>query len=111
MDLPATGALKRKLDALGYTNADNTCDTVLVRQMVDDLIHTTDCYLALKQQSSAGMQHVNHLTDKVILSGMHLYHSQYRLRAQYLKRLLQCAASIRLQNICALWAQLLISEL
>ena len=67
---PATGALKRKLEALGYTNAGDACDTLLVRQMVDDLIHTTDCYLALKQQASTGMQHVNHLADKVTLSGM-----------------------------------------
>ncbi len=40
----------------------------LVRQIVDDLIHTTDCYLALKQQASSGIQHVNHLTDKASLS-------------------------------------------
>ncbi len=61
------GALKRKLDALGYTNADERSDTPLVRQIVDDLIHTTDCYLALKQQASSGIQHVNHLTDKASL--------------------------------------------
>lgn len=81
MNDPATGALKRKLDALGYTNAGEACDTVLVRQMVDDLIHTTDCYLALKQQASAGMQHVNHLTDKVYLSGIDMQPILHRVRA------------------------------
>ena len=79
MNEPATGALKRKLDALGYTNAGDACDTLLVRQMVDDLIHTTDCYLALKQQASTGMQHVNHLTDKVYLSGIDMQPSLYRI--------------------------------
>ncbi len=59
------GPFKRKLDALGYTNTDGTADTPLMRQVVDDLIHTTDCYLALKQQASSGIQHLNHLTDKV----------------------------------------------
>ena len=62
---PGAGGFKRKLDALGYTNADGRADTPLMRQIVDDLIHTTDCYLALKQQASSGIQHVNHLTDKV----------------------------------------------
>ncbi len=62
---PGAGAFKRKLDALGYTNKDGTADTPLMRQVVDDLIHTTDCYLALKQQASSGIQHLNHLTDKV----------------------------------------------
>ena len=81
MNEPATGALKRKLDALGYTNAGEACDTLLVRQMVDDLIHTTDCYLALKQQASAGMQHVNHLTDKVTFPGMDMNPSPYTMRA------------------------------
>ena len=68
MHKPEAGALKRKLDALGYTNQDEASDVPLVRQIVDDLIHTTGCYLALKQQASSGIQHVNHLTDKARLS-------------------------------------------
>lgn len=59
--------MKRKLDALGYTNQDEASDTALVRRIVDDLIHTTECFLALKQQASSGIQHVNHLTDKASL--------------------------------------------
>ncbi len=58
------GALKRKLDALGYTNQDEASYTPLVRRIVDDLIYTTDCYLSLKQQASSGIQHVNHVSDK-----------------------------------------------
>ena len=65
LDKPGAGGFKRKLDALGYMNADGGADTPLLRQIVDDLIHTTDCYLALKQQASSGIQHVNHLADKV----------------------------------------------
>ena len=64
-DESGAGILKRKLDALGYTSTDKTADTPLMRQVLDDLIHTTDCYLALKHQASSGIQHMNHLTDKV----------------------------------------------
>ena len=88
MEKPGAGAFKRKLDALGYSNADGTADTALMRQVVDDLIHTTDCYLALKQQASSGIQHVNHLTDKVRCCGQCRVlpdHAAFRFLTEYCK--------------------------
>ncbi len=58
-------ALRRKLEALGYTDAVDPSSGPLVQKLTDDLVHTTDSYRTLKLQCARQAQEVNALNEKV----------------------------------------------
>ena len=47
------GALKRKLEAMQYTDALDVRSAPLVERLVEDLLHTTESYRALKVRHRA----------------------------------------------------------
>ena len=50
------GALKRKLEAMQYTDALDVRSAPLVERLVEDLLHTTESYRALKIRNSRTLQ-------------------------------------------------------
>ena len=64
MEQQALELLKRKLDALSYTDPVDEESASLVQRLVDDLVHTTESYRGLKQQSLAFNHHISNLNDK-----------------------------------------------
>ncbi|EIE18515.1 hypothetical protein COCSUDRAFT_49237 [Coccomyxa subellipsoidea C-169] len=65
MEQQALQLLKRKLDALSYMEPVDEHSAPLVQRLVDDLVHTTESYRGLKQQSLTHHHHISSLNDKV----------------------------------------------
>ena len=65
MEQQALQLLKRKLDALSYMEPVDEHSAPLVQKLVDDLVHTTESYRGLKQQSLTHHHHISNLNDKV----------------------------------------------
>lgn len=68
MEQPELELLRRKLDALGYDHPVDEFSGPLVQKLVDDLVHTTESYRGLKQQSVVFTNHISDLQDKAPLS-------------------------------------------
>ena len=60
--------LKRKLQALNYTQPLDNSSAALVEALVDDLVHTTESYRALKLQASRQGQEINQFGNQAIYS-------------------------------------------
>lgn len=60
--------LRRKLDALSYDHPVDDFSGPLVQKLVDDLVHTTESYRGLKQQSVVFTNHISDLNDKAPLA-------------------------------------------
>ncbi|EFJ50664.1 basal body protein [Volvox carteri f. nagariensis] len=56
MDDRQLAVLRRKLDALGYSELLDPSSAPLVQKLVEDLVHTTDSYRLIKQQCSKQAQ-------------------------------------------------------
>lgn len=50
--------LRRKLEALGYSDPLEPASLQLVQKLVEDLVHTTDSYTAVKQQCAKQAQEI-----------------------------------------------------
>eukprot|EP00803_Ostreobium_quekettii_P006651 evm.model.scf_534.11 EVM.evm.TU.scf_534.11 scf_534:64730-78765(+) len=57
--------LKRKLEALNYTQDVDASSAPLVQALVEDLVHTTESYRALKLQSSRQGQEIHQFNNQV----------------------------------------------
>ncbi len=64
MEQQSLDLLRRKLDALSYDHPVDDLSAPLVQRLVDDLVHTTESYRCLKQQSVALTDHTSDLNDK-----------------------------------------------
>lgn len=71
------GLLKRKLDALNYSHPVDAVSGPLVQALLDDLVHTTEAYRALKLEGNKQGQQINNFNSQVQLT-VHL--SSYGLR-------------------------------
>jgi hypothetical protein len=58
-------ALRRKLEALGYSDGLDAASAQLVQKLTDDLVHTTDSYRTLKLQCARQAQELSVQNDKV----------------------------------------------
>jgi hypothetical protein len=65
MDERALVLLRRKLEALNYTEALDSASAPLVSHIVNDLIRTTDTYRSVKQQASKYAQEIATFNTKV----------------------------------------------
>lgn len=59
------GLLKRQLQVLNYQESFDFSSYDLVKRLVADLIHTTETYQSLKQQSSEQLQEIADFRSKV----------------------------------------------
>jgi centrosomal protein CEP135 len=57
--------LRRKLQALNYNDSLDVGSCDLVQNLVNDLVHTTESYRALKQQSDQQQQEIASFRSKV----------------------------------------------
>jgi hypothetical protein len=69
MDQQVMALLKRKLEALRYTEPVDNVSAPLVQKLLDDLVHTTETYRGLKHHCSSLSQHISGLNDKARLFG------------------------------------------
>jgi centrosomal protein CEP135 len=65
MDERALVLLRRRLEALSYTEHLDAASAPLVARLVDDLIRTTDSYRSVKSQASKYAQEVASFNTKV----------------------------------------------
>lgn len=65
MDERALVLLRRKLEALNYTEALDSASAPLVSHIVNDLIRTTDTYRSVKQQANKYAQEIATFNTKV----------------------------------------------
>lgn len=65
MDDRQLAMLRRKLDALSYSEDLDSSSAPLVQKLVDDLVHTTDSYRVLKQQCSKQAQEIAAFDSRV----------------------------------------------
>lgn len=68
MDERSLVLLRRKLEALNYTEALDAASAPLVSHIVNDLIRTTDSYRSIKQQASKYAQEIATFNTKVSCS-------------------------------------------
>lgn len=59
------GLLKRKLDALNYTHPVEAVSAPLVQALLDDLVHTTEAYRALKLETNKQGQQIYTFDNQV----------------------------------------------
>lgn len=64
MDERQLTLLKRKLEALNYTQPLENTSAPLVQALVEDLVHTTESYRALKLQTSRQGQEINQFNNQ-----------------------------------------------
>jgi hypothetical protein len=65
MDAKNFALLSRKLEALNYTDPLEPVSAPLVQKLVDDLVHTTESYRALKLKNAKAGQEVEQWQGKV----------------------------------------------
>lgn len=67
MEERALVLLRRKLEALGYTDPVDQLSAPLIQHLVDDLVRTTDSYRSVKLQCAKHAQEISTFHTKVML--------------------------------------------